>query len=200
MACAFVGNAKDYYRRTVTVPFLDTLISHMGERFGPFQQLVVKGHRLVPAVLATSDVVPDMSELFDKYSSDLPGPESVPAELHVWWCRWCEAQKKREILPTTLETALAAAYPMLFPNIHTMLKILATIPVTSVECERNISALGLLKTALRSTMQQKRPNGLAMMHVHYSRDVDVDAIINEFAMLHPPRMALVSILSSASED
>lgn len=54
------------------------------------------------------------------------------------------------------------------------LRILGTIPVTSCECERAVSSLRRLKTYLRSTMTENRLTGLAMMHIHYQRDIDLD--------------------------
>ena len=172
----------------------------MNDRFGPFQQLVAKGHQLVPAVIAESSSIPDMKELFTKYEDDLPSPLSIAAELHVWWQQWREARAKQEKLPSDLGTALKKACPMLFPNINRMLRLLATVPVTSVECERSISTLGLVKTDLRSRMHQQRLNGLALMSKHYSRNVDVEAIINAFATLHPRRMALGNLLSATADD
>ena len=49
------GNAEEYYRRTITIPFLDNLLAHLKERFGPFQQLVATGHCLTPKVLAEAE-------------------------------------------------------------------------------------------------------------------------------------------------
>ena len=69
-----------------------------------------------------------------------------------------------------------------------------TIGVTSCECERSNSELGLLKTYLRATMGQERLNGLALMHVHYDLHADLDEIVNMFARRHPRKMKLESIL------
>ena len=43
--------------------------------------------------------------------------------------------------------------PLIFPNIFTMLKILA-LPVTTCSCERSVSVLRRMKTYLRTTMTQ----------------------------------------------
>ena len=83
-----------------------------------------------------------------------------------------------------------------FPNIHTLLKIVCTLPVTSCSCERSISGLKRLKTYLRSTMGQERLNGLAMMHFHYDVDIDHDAVLDMFARKHPRRMTLLNVLDS----
>jgi len=53
-----------------------------------------------------------------------------------------------------------------FPNIHTLIVIVATLPITSCECERSISMLKLLKTTLRSTMTENRLNGLALLQYY----------------------------------
>ena len=51
----------------------------------------------------------------------------------------------------------------LYPNIHTILKCSIVLPVTSVCCERTISALCKHKTWVRSTMTGERLCGLAML-------------------------------------
>jgi hypothetical protein len=47
---------------------------------------------------------------------------------------------------------------------------------------------------MRSTMAEDRINGLAMLHIHYNLEVDVDVIIDQFARLHPRRMEFIDIL------
>ena len=47
----------------------------------------------------------------------------------------------------------------------------ATFPVTSCECERSISTLGIVKTKLRATMGQDRLTGLCLLSRH--RDIHV---------------------------
>ena len=44
----------------------------------------------------------------------------------------------------------------MFPGIYNCLKLLATVSVTSSQCERTISVLRRLKTYLRNTMCQDR--------------------------------------------
>ena len=112
---------------------------------------------------------------------------------------WQERQEKGESFPTTLAEALLLADKMLFPNLYQLMKILATIPVTSYECKRSISALGVVKTDLRSTMGQDRLNGLTMMHVHNHREVDINAIVDLFAVLHPRRMVLRNVLDDGED-
>ena len=43
-------------------------------------------------------------------------------------------------------------------------------------------------------MGQERMNGLALMHIHYDIQLDVDEIIDRFARIPPRRMALENIV------
>ena len=45
-----------YYRRILTIPFLDKLISHLESRFSNIQQKALEGMSLVPTVLADATV------------------------------------------------------------------------------------------------------------------------------------------------
>ena len=67
---------------------------------------------------------------------------------------------------------VGVARTMLLPNVAFLLKLLATIPVSSAEAERSFSALKRLKTYMRSVMGQDHLIGLALMHVHCEIEID----------------------------
>ena len=69
----------------------------------------------------------------------------------------------------------------MFPNIHTLLRLICTLPVTSSECEHSISFLHRLKMYLCSTMGQERMTGLALMHINYGMELSLNDITNIFA-------------------
>ena len=82
-----------------------------------------------------------------------------------------------------------------FPNLYILLKIAATLPVTSCECERSISIMKRLYNYMRCTMGESRLSSLALMHIKYDMPVDLDEIIvNVFQVLHPRMMQLSSLL------
>ena len=83
----------------------------------------------------------------------------------------------------------------MFPNIHILLRLICTLPVTSSECECSISVLRHLKTYLRTTMGQERMTGLAFLHIKYGMELNLDDIINNFAGQHQRRMLLADILA-----
>jgi len=70
-----------------------------------------------------------------------------------------------------------------YPNVSVAYRILLTIPVTLASVKRSFSKLKLLKNYLRSTMSQKRLNGLAMCTIE--RDIldtiDLNTVLDDFA-------------------
>lgn len=133
-----------------------------------------------------------IATVVDFYADDLPSEFAIDVELQGWTMKWKE--NAESVNYDTTPKALAEADETFFPNIHTLLHIAATSPVTSVVCERSISTLRLLKPSKRSTMTNERMNSLAMMFIHRklatSLSLDLQAVVDEFATCHARRMAL----------
>ena len=87
--------------------------------------------------------------------------------MDLWETFW-SSKRDMKNLPDRVSDTLKQADPPIFPDIFTMLKILAVLPVTTCSCERSISALRRMKTYLRSTMTQERFNGLAFLNCYMS--------------------------------
>ena len=81
-----------------------------------------------------------------------------------------------------------------FPNIIVLLQIACTLPVTSCECERSASALKRLNTYMRASMGQERLSSLALIHIHYDQHIDLDAVVDIYARIHPRRLQLDSLI------
>ena len=64
----------------------------------------------------------------------------------------------------------------MFPNIYVLLQICCTIPATSCECEHSASELRRLHTYTRAIMSQDRLSHLALFHIHYSTEVNLDEV------------------------
>ena len=83
------------------------------------------------------------------YNNDLPCPLSFDSELDLWQHKWSsEPQLASEL--NTPEKCLAHTDSDFFPNIHVLLRIMASLPVTSM--------LKLVKSPLRSSMGKDRLN------------------------------------------
>ena len=139
---------EEYYCHTISIPFLDTLLSHLESRFSDIQQKSVNGMKIVPSVLMVKSCT--HQELFDSYSEDLPSPDLLESELDLWKHKWQLTSSQQ--LPDSPANALVYASKNMYPNIHSTLHLICTLPVTSCECERSVSVLRRLKTYMRSTI------------------------------------------------
>ena len=183
---------KEYYHRTVTVPFIDHLLSELSNRFDQSKDKAACGLALIPSIMAAD---PEFSTKILQYAQlvqkDLPCPTHVSSEIQCWRKKWEAWSDKR---PTTLSATLQHSSPTFYPNITTMLKLMATLPITSCEWERSFSRLRTLKTYLRSTMTQERLSGLALMCIHRDIQIDRESVISRFSRMHPHRMEMVDVL------
>ena len=188
----------EYYRRTISIPVLDHLLSELDARFNKHQQTALQGLCLVPSVLITKemeDISPQVCQLV--YDDDLPHSCSLQSELHCWHLKWKkqELEHGRSSLPTTPSFTLPHA-SSLFPNIKVLLLILCTLPVTSCSAERSFSGLKRIKTALRSTMGNERLSSLTLLHIHRDIDINIPEVIDEFSRRHSRRMQFADILAN----
>ena len=187
-------SVEEYYRIALTVPFLDHMIQQLDFRFSDNQLTVYRGLSILPKnVLVDSEWRKNFKEFAEMYAEDLPCVGTLNTELDMW-----AVSCKNGLLPPykTIQDTIKDSNidHTTFPNIYTMLKILAVLPVTSCEAERTISALRRAKTWLRSTMGEERLNGLAAMNINNDREVSVEKVIDHFARKFPRRMQFVDIL------
>ena len=47
---------------------------------------------------------------------------------------------------------------------------------------------------MQASMTENRLTGLALMHIHFAKTVDLNKVIEEFANKHPRKMKLQSII------
>ena len=61
-----------YYRRTISVPFLDELVSHLKTRFSNLQEKAIMGMTLVPSVMVNATLsASTVAALMEQYGEDL---------------------------------------------------------------------------------------------------------------------------------
>ena len=114
-----------------------------------------------------------------RYSSVIP---STKLELITETKRWVVIVKNAEQaeVPSSIVESLKLCHNLrTYPNIEALLKILATLPVTTCTAERSFNALKHLKSYLRSTMTEKRLNRLAALCIHKNIALN-KAVIDEF--------------------
>lgn len=111
----------------------------------------------------------------------MPDVNGVEAEFNRWCSKWHSKNDNGEEIPATAAKALCQCPKEFYPNLHALLRLICTLPITTAECERSISRLRMLKTYLRSTIGEDRLNGLALMRMHRDIIVDVSAVVDAFA-------------------
>ena len=95
--------------------------------------------------------------------------------------------------PNNLLMASGARDSQMYPNVHRLLSIACTLPITSAEAERSFSLPMRLKTYARATMAEERLADLAVIAMHYKERVPVDEVCHAFVQNHARRLFLTSL-------
>jgi hypothetical protein len=123
--------------------------------------------------------VDEMTLLTDAYAVDLQcSQQGAICELELWYKKLAAMEQP----PNNAIDAYLICNCDLFPVIKQLLKILATLPVSTCTSERSFSTLRRLKTYLRNTMCEERLNGLALLHVHRDLIVTPDEVLDKLAL------------------
>ena len=187
------ASPEEYYKRVLTIPILDFLVTELDIRFNhTSSHNIVEFMLLLPSQLSTCTTVVtkrQLSNILDMYADDFPSVMSFDAELKLWHRKW---EKENDLAKklNNPEKVLIHTDKDYFPHIYTLFHIMATLPVTSCECERSISMLKLTKSSLRSTTTEDRLNGLLMVQCHRDISLDADEVVTKYAHSQPRRMEL----------
>eukprot|EP00731_Ephydatia_muelleri_P019059 Em0011g1099a len=77
---------------------------------------------------------PDFSNLLNLYDDDLPFSRGLDSEMDMWKIKWTKMPSGANELDTP-EKVLRHTDKDFYPNIHALLVIITTLPVTSCECQ-----------------------------------------------------------------
>lgn len=95
---------KDYYKRALTVPLLDHLISEIDTYFDPNKDAVMSSFPcLLPALLVSREGNP-VQAAFQYYADDLPSPQVFDVERFRCRRKWLSADQDH--LPSSAPQAL----------------------------------------------------------------------------------------------
>lgn len=175
-----------FFRISVYIPYIDHVINEISSRFHDVTERCKALWAFVPFYLMNSPRMEDVSTCFQLYAEDMNTSETVlMAEYEMWKKKWTSFHEQNESeisIPKNAITALSSCPEVLFPNIHKILRIIVTLPVSTASAERSFSTLRRLKTYLRSTMSEERLTGLALMTVHRERNIPIEKIISRMAV------------------
>lgn len=109
----------------------------------------------------------DLAGAVEIFKDDLPHAVMFNTEYDSWVWQWKECSST--VVPDTRIVALKECSVLSYPNLHALLILALTLPITSCESERSFSQLKLIKTARRSTMSESRLSSLALMKLNRER-------------------------------
>jgi hypothetical protein len=89
--------------------------------------------------------------------------------------------------PQTLLETLNVTNQDLYPNIYAIF----ILSVSSVSSERSISAMLRVKNCLRATMGDERLSNLSLLHIHRTRNLSVEDVINKFTVRKNRRLDFI---------
>jgi len=186
------SSPEEYFKLSVTIPFLDHLISEIAGRFNEHTKKASLIQHLLPFKMRPSSSVEDIQEAVSLYHNDLPNSSIVDEEYQRWKGKWMTVSIEKR--PQSLAEAMKQCCPQSLPNIFTLLKLFATLPLSSCSCERSASSLRRLNNYLRCTQTEERLSTLALIHANYDHPFDIDTICRIFLNKHIRRLEHASVL------
>lgn len=173
-------SVEDYYKRSVFIPFIDHFSAQLDLRFINHKNTFSGFSCLIKFNEIDSTIDEEcFKNLIQTYTDDIQdiSESALILEYRLW---------KRKILTCGLTNSsvfdlIKICHSLLFPNIYKLLKILATLPVTTCSSERSFSTLKRLKTYLRNSTGQNRLNGLALLNIYRDYTPTADEVLNEMS-------------------
>jgi len=159
------GTKVEEYFRTEYFKLADTCIQQLSDRLIDCPGLKV--YCELENVLLTGHVGPIVEQYPELHS------RALQTELTMF--RTLESQASLRVCLVTFRN-LSADMKALFPNVETLLRLLAVNPASSATAERSFSSLRRLKTFLRSTIGQSRLTHCALCNVHKNILDTVDTV------------------------
>lgn len=178
----FEETKKDEMKHSCFYFALDQIISGLNVRFNQESLELINGVGNLVNLETTEEDVLYFKTLFDinvdeikseiKLLKNMADSETLKGtstkEVYVW-IKWLNERDRSTI----------------FKNVFIVLKSFVTIPVTSCGCKRSFSKLSIIKTKLRSTMNQERLDALLYMFIEQEEtgNINYDEVIEEFKNL-----------------
>ena len=165
--------AKDYYRQQY-FEVLDILLGEIEKRLNQTSLGIL--NEIEDVLLSASNgVLKQVPKRIEELYSSVIDSEKFVRQLSMFQ-DFIQASKPtqgiRNITKITTICEIMNSSDLgksMFTEVHKLLTIYLTVPMTSATAERTFSSLRRLKNYLRSTMTQKRLNSVLLLHVHQDR-------------------------------
>ncbi|XP_006006171.1 uncharacterized protein SI:DKEY-250D21.1 isoform X2 [Latimeria chalumnae] len=179
-----------YFRGSLARPILRWLVHDIKALFSEPHMKAIKWMSLVPSLMAKLKFkMVEEKELLDLYRKDLPCPDKLVDELHCWEMKWKHVPKDQK-LPSNIFDTLRISDIESYPNIRTILKILASLPSVRFEDEKFESARIRFTTYLRR-MTCERSKSVAFININSDVKNDFESMVEAFVTTYPDKMQLL---------
>lgn len=175
---------ETHYKEYVTVPVVHGVMQELEDMFSESNLKAFKCLSLVPAVMGQMKFNTTEERYADVYSSDLPNPDTLHAELHCWRIKW-KHRGKEVRLPITIQETLQLPDVKYFPNVNAFLKMLSTLPVLKLDCKEGKTASERLQAYFDSVPPKQWNKSLAMLSVNTLVNCDLDVMVDQYCRLYP---------------
>ncbi|CAG9830277.1 unnamed protein product [Diabrotica balteata] len=178
------NSIKDYFRVTMYIPCVDSLIQNLTERFLANEDILSSFQILLPGFTSPEKV--NLLENLTQYFEGNLSLAAVKAE-YILWCNSTKGELKKE---TEVLKVLELCDKTYYRTIHYLLTVLATMPVTTCSVERTFSTMKRVKSVHRSLMSDKKLSALVMVATHRDINIKPDHIIDKMAGAKKRRLLL----------
>lgn len=104
----------EYYERSISIPFLDHIMTHLTERFMNYKEIVSSLETLIPNRISNSTKGPS-EKCLQFYSSILPDCDELKEEYLLWKVKWLKKDKNER--PSNALQTLSECDDTFYPNI-----------------------------------------------------------------------------------
>lgn len=123
----------EYYERSIFIPFLDHIMTHLTERFINHKEILSSLDTLIPNRISNSTKGPS-EKCLEFYNSILPKCDELKEEYLLWKVKWFKKDKNER--PSNALQILSECDDSFYPSIKKMLEILVTLPMSTATAER----------------------------------------------------------------
>ena len=179
---------EDYYRKQY-FEVLDLLAAEIERRFDQNSLKIINEMEQVLLHPCNGVTVQFSEEFLEKYSTDV-NVERLKIQLPMLQdlIKTANEQYQFRIKRVTSINTLCDVMNTckfsknMFSEVHRLLRVYLTIPMSSATAERTFSALRNLKNYLRSSMTQKRLNHIMLLHIYQEKvdHLDLKGIAKSF--------------------
>lgn len=176
--------AESFFKEYLTQPVMEYITQEVKDIFSENHLKALKCLSLVPAVMGQMRFNTSEESHADIYRTDLPHPDTLPAELHCWRIKW-KHRGKEVSLPSTIYETLQHSDVKFFPNVNAFLKILATLPVLKLDGSHGETAQRRLQAYLTDTAVSQRCKNLAVLNINYHIKTDLEEMVQCYLKRYP---------------